>query len=173
MPSLFTATLSASRILRYGSTIEMVIAVHSQRLAACELQRHEYCRLLILSRFCHWHVQVGQVLLTLPSSFAATGLAVGILFQLAFATAALWTLFMLAGLYQEFRKQRQLWRRDLHHGIIMVMTHACQAWVQFAQLCVKPRLGWRLISVLASTCHSMLGLCHAHTSHKPLSQKNL
>lgn len=65
-------------------------------------------------------MQVGQVLLTLPSSFAATGMAVGILFQLVFATTALWTLFMLASLYQEFRKQRQAWRRDLHHGIIMV-----------------------------------------------------
>lgn len=75
--------------------------------------------------YSYYHVvllaaQVGQVLLTLPSSFSATGLAVGITFQVVFATAALWTLYMLAALYQEFRKQRQAWRRDLHHGIIMV-----------------------------------------------------
>lgn len=76
-----------------------------------------------LLQLVHWsRVQVGQVLLTLPNSFAATGLAMGIVFQLLFATAALWTLYMLAALYQEFRKQRQAWRRDLHHGIIMVNT---------------------------------------------------
>ncbi|KAL3151650.1 hypothetical protein ABBQ38_012639 [Trebouxia sp. C0009 RCD-2024] len=64
--------------------------------------------------------QVGQVILTLPNAFSKTGLAAGIFFQLIFATVALWTLFLMATLYQEFKRRKAAWRRDLHHGIIMV-----------------------------------------------------
>lgn len=65
-------------------------------------------------------LQVGQVILTLPNAFSKTGLAAGIFFQLIFATVALWTLFLMATLYQEFKRRKAAWRRDLHHGIIMV-----------------------------------------------------
>ena len=65
-------------------------------------------------------LQVGQVILTLPNAFSSTGLAAGVFFQLVFATVALWTLFLMATLYQEFRRRKAVWRRDLHHGIIMV-----------------------------------------------------
>ena len=65
-------------------------------------------------------LQVGQVILTLPNAFSSTGLAAGVFFQLVFATVALWTLFLMAALYQEFRRRKAAWRRDLHHGIIMV-----------------------------------------------------
>ncbi|DBA89592.1 TPA: Lymphocyte transmembrane adapter 1 [Trebouxia sp. C0005] len=47
-------------------------------------------------------------------------MASGVFFQLVFATLALWTLFLLATLYQELKKRKAAWRRDLHHGIIMV-----------------------------------------------------
>ncbi len=69
-------------------------------------------------------LQVGQVILTLPNAFATTGMASGVFFQLIFATLALWTLFLLATLYQELKKRKAAWRRDLHHGIIMVQ-HLC------------------------------------------------
>jgi len=65
-------------------------------------------------------LQVGQVILTLPNAFATTGMASGVFFQLIFATLALWTLFLLATLYQELQKRKAAWRRDLHHGIVMV-----------------------------------------------------
>lgn len=71
-------------------------------------------------------LQVGQVILTLPNAFATTGMASGVFFQLIFATLALWTLFLLATLYQELKKRKAAWRRDLHHGIIMVQ-HLCQS----------------------------------------------
>ncbi|KAL0027200.1 hypothetical protein WJX77_002860 [Trebouxia sp. C0004] len=64
--------------------------------------------------------QVGQVILTLPNAVATTGMASGVFFQLTFATLALWTLFLLATLYQELKKRKAAWRRDLHHGIVMV-----------------------------------------------------
>lgn len=65
-------------------------------------------------------LQVGQVILTVPNAYLTTGLAAGVLFQLIFASVALWTLFLLATLYQEFKRRKAAWRRDLHHGIIMV-----------------------------------------------------
>ncbi len=71
-------------------------------------------------------LQVGQVILTLPNAFATTGMASGVFFQLIFATLALWTLFLLATLYQELKKRKAAWRRDLHHGIVMVQ-HLCQS----------------------------------------------
>ena len=70
-------------------------------------------------------LQVGQVILTLPNAYSTTGLAAGVFFQLIFASVALWTLFLLATLYQEFRRRRAAWRRDLHHGIIMVTSPLC------------------------------------------------
>lgn len=97
--------------------------------------------------------QVGQVLLTLPNSFAATGMAVGIFMQLLFATLALWTLYLLASLYQEFRKQRQAWRRDLHHGIIMVTValHLSMApGPAFFELCTTPQHCTRTLIMASS-----------------------
>ncbi len=71
-------------------------------------------------------LQVGQVILTLPNAFATTGMASGVFFQLVFATLALWTLYLLATLYQELKKRKAAWRRDLHHGIVMVQ-HLCHS----------------------------------------------
>lgn len=80
-------------------------------------------------------LQVGQVILTLPNAFSTTGLAAGVFFQLTFATVALWTLFLMATLYQEFRRRKAAWRRDLHHGIIMVTCALCSALLCSAPLC--------------------------------------
>lgn len=48
--------------------------------------------------------QVGSVILNLPNSMAKCGMALGIVFQVTCASAAVYTLWLLSALYQEFKR---------------------------------------------------------------------
>lgn len=48
--------------------------------------------------------QVGQVILNLPNSMAKCGMGLGTFFQVMCATAAVYTLWLLSSLYQEFKR---------------------------------------------------------------------
>lgn len=53
----------------------------------------------------HWFVQqVGQVILNLPNSMAKCGLGLGTFFQIMCASAAVYTLWLLSALYQEYKR---------------------------------------------------------------------
>ncbi|XP_024519545.1 auxin transporter protein 1 isoform X1 [Selaginella moellendorffii] len=60
--------------------------------------------------------QVGQVLLTLPNSFAQLGLVSGILFQLLYGTLGAWACYMTTWLYMNYRKrfEREALYNDKH-----------------------------------------------------------
>ncbi len=111
-------TAAAAQVIGSAATAELYVASSPHPYTVCHQfhQGHATVQLSTKRR----PLQVGQVILTLPNAFASTGLASGVFFQLIFATLALWTLFLLATLYQEFRRRKAAWRRDLHHGIIMV-----------------------------------------------------
>lgn len=98
----------------------MQMTLHFSKLLVPHHQDLLSLGLTMANTACFAGLQVGQVILTLPNAFSTTGLAAGVFFQLIFATVALWTLFLMATLYQEFRRRKAAWRRDLHHGIIMV-----------------------------------------------------
>eukprot|EP00775_Hariotina_reticulata_P005826 gene5826-6067_t len=49
--------------------------------------------------------QVGQVILNLPNSMAKCGVGLGTVFQVTCASAAVYTLWLLSALYQEFKRQ--------------------------------------------------------------------
>lgn len=48
--------------------------------------------------------QVGQVILNLPNSMAKCGMILGTFFQVMCASAAVYTLWLLSTLYQEFKR---------------------------------------------------------------------
>lgn len=49
-------------------------------------------------------LQVSQVILNLPNSMAKCGMGLGVLFQLICASAAVYTLWLLSALYQEYKR---------------------------------------------------------------------
>lgn len=51
--------------------------------------------------------QVGQVILTMPTSYAQMGFGLGIFFHLLYAGVGIWTCYLLASLYLEYRSRKE------------------------------------------------------------------
>ena len=50
-------------------------------------------------------LQIGQVLLTIPTSYAQMGLASALVFQIFCAICSSWTSYLLNALYMDYRKR--------------------------------------------------------------------
>ena len=64
---------------------------------------------------CLKRLQVAQVLLTLPYSFAQLGMASGVLFQVFYGLMGSWTAYLISTLYLEYRSRVQSNKLAPHH----------------------------------------------------------
>lgn len=77
--------------------------------------------LVLIKRGCH--VQVAQVLLTLPYSFAQLGMVSGILLQLFYGLMGSWTAYLITSLYLEYRTRKERHKTDFRNHVIQVSPH--------------------------------------------------
>lgn len=67
------------------------------------------------------HMQVAQVLLTLPYSFSQLGMASGIAFQLFYGLMGSWTAYLISVLYVEYRTRKEREKVDFRNHVIQVL----------------------------------------------------
>jgi auxin influx carrier (AUX1 LAX family) len=68
-------------------------------------------------------MQVAQVLLTLPTSFAQLGYGSGIAFQLFYGVMGCWACYMITWLYMEYRTRKEREGQTFKNHVIQVMNH--------------------------------------------------
>ena len=52
------------------------------------------------------HLQVGQVILSLPHSLSQTGMVAGIIIEIVFASLAMWTVYLMVLLYLDHKNRK-------------------------------------------------------------------
>ncbi|CAM6085736.1 unnamed protein product [Calypogeia fissa] len=62
--------------------------------------------------------QVGQVILSMPTSYAQMGLKLGIFFHLFYVTIGIWTCYLLARLYIEYRNREEKKGNEFKNHVI-------------------------------------------------------
>jgi auxin influx carrier (AUX1 LAX family) len=67
-------------------------------------------------------MQVGQVILTMPTSYAQMGYKLGVFFQLFYATLGVFTCYLLARLYVEYRTRKEKEGVDFSKHVIQVIN---------------------------------------------------
>jgi amino acid permease len=70
-------------------------------------------------------MQVAQVLLTLPYSFAQLGFASGIVFQIFYGVIGCWSCYMITWLYVEYRTRKEREGVIFKNHVIQVRPTSC------------------------------------------------
>ncbi|KAH9309619.1 hypothetical protein KI387_037530, partial [Taxus chinensis] len=81
--------------------------------------------------------QVGQVILSMPYSYSQMGFGLGIFFHILYAIVGIWTCYMLACLYLEYRSRREKEGADFKRHVIQyheVMGYLVGNWLKKASL---------------------------------------
>uniref|UniRef100_A0A0C9RQK5 TSA: Wollemia nobilis Ref_Wollemi_Transcript_23155_1695 transcribed RNA sequence n=1 Tax=Wollemia nobilis TaxID=56998 RepID=A0A0C9RQK5_9CONI len=81
--------------------------------------------------------QVGQVILSMPYSYSQMGLGLGIFFHLLYAIVGIWTCYMLACLYMEYRARKEKEGSNFKKHVIQyheVMGYLVGPWLRRASL---------------------------------------
>ncbi|KAJ7298217.1 hypothetical protein O6H91_Y009700 [Diphasiastrum complanatum] len=92
-------------------------------------------------------VQIAQVLLTLPTSFAQLGLASGIALQVLYGLMGWWTCYVITSLYADYRRTKENQNVTFHNHTIQ--------WYEVLQGLLGPR--WMVIGLFFNiTCTSSL-----------------
>ncbi|GLJ38158.1 hypothetical protein SUGI_0776840 [Cryptomeria japonica] len=76
--------------------------------------------------------QVGQVILSMPYSYSQMGFGLGIFFHFLYAIIGIWTCYMLACLYLEYRSRKEKEGVDFRRHVIQyheVMGHLVGKWL--------------------------------------------
>ena len=75
-----------------------------------------------LAWLCFWFcaLQVAQVLLTLPYSFAQLGMLSGIIFQVFYGIMGSWTAYLISILYIEYRSRKEKENVSFKNHVIQV-----------------------------------------------------
>lgn len=82
--------------------------------------------------------QVGQVILSMPTSYAQMGFGLGVLFHLLYAFCGIWTCYLLASLYLEYRTRKEKQGNLFKMHIIQyheVMGDLVGPWLRNVSLC--------------------------------------
>ncbi|CAM6091757.1 unnamed protein product [Calypogeia fissa] len=81
--------------------------------------------------------QVGQVILTMPTSYAQMGFTYGVIFQTVYTILGAWTCYLLARLYVEYRHRKEKEGHDFKKHVIQyheVIANLVAPWARYIVL---------------------------------------